>query len=126
MLLKGNEFFHKLKCFYPYIFKPRRRKPLIFKTTNCVMSKSPSLKCGRFTSSDFKDMGIRKPKLNSFVFNLKTSLYFLLISYYLSCTSILVLKTILIKFYNLKFTLNCYFYHPPHFSCCMGICTNVL
>ena len=30
--------------------------------TQNVISKSPSLKCRRFTSSDCKDIGIRKPK----------------------------------------------------------------
>ena len=55
-------FWHKLKCLNPYIFKTRRRKPFIFQTIHSVISKSPSLKCRRFTSSDCKDIGIRKPK----------------------------------------------------------------
>ena len=48
-------FCHKLKCFNPYIFSTRRRRPLIFQTINSVISKSQSLK--------WKDKGIRKSKV---------------------------------------------------------------
>ena len=64
--LKELSFCHKLWFSNSYLAKnnlaTHSLRPLIFQTINSVRSNSLSLKYQRFTSSGFKDIGVRKCK----------------------------------------------------------------
>ena len=59
-IIKELSFCHKLYFSNLYIFVTHCCKPLIFQTMNSVRPNNPSLKYQGFTSSDCKDIGIRK------------------------------------------------------------------
>ena len=57
---KGIEFLPQTIISNPYFFVIQCRRPLIFQTMNSFRSNNDSLKHQRFTTSDCKDIGIRK------------------------------------------------------------------
>ena len=60
MMRKELSLCHKFRFSNPYIISTQCRIPLIFQTFNYVRSNNASLKNQKITSSDCKDIGIRK------------------------------------------------------------------